>query len=173
MLILAVEGMPGNTVQGMAQDMIDLACRLNVMVKCTINGVEVLATRGMEMALLQHQYEEGLATVTLPPDGESVPPILRISTDAARYWGYFVSAESSTPAYDPGITAQCPICYRLLIMEDVRTISVHYAAQGSTASELSCFYRVHKSCHDRLAGDEQAAIEHQLMDLLPEPSSYD
>lgn len=61
MLTLRVEGNPSMTVKGVAHDMIELADRMGVMVVCEVNGVDLMATRGMELESLQRQYERGLA----------------------------------------------------------------------------------------------------------------
>lgn len=88
---------------------------------------------------------------------------LRISPAAARYFGYFSDLTQTAPDHDPGIGVSCPICYRQLRMDDVRTISVMWCS----GTELSCFYRVHKSCHEALSLPERDAIEQRLMALLP------
>jgi hypothetical protein len=52
--------MIGQTVKGAAQEMLDLANHLNVLVVCTINGVELHAARGMDVETIGQEYDAGI-----------------------------------------------------------------------------------------------------------------
>ena len=65
-------------------------------------------------------------------------------------YGYFTDGNQTTPVFDPGLIAACPICGNTLNPVDVRTISLMVPGDSR-----SYFYRVHRSCHEPLTEAEQ------------------
>ncbi len=66
-------------------------------------------------------------------------------------YGYFDNPLQETPAYDPGLDVDCPVCYDRL-SHPMKTISVM-----AVGDSKSYFYRVHKTCFESLS--EEQAIE--------------
>ena len=72
--------------------------------------------------------------------------------------GYFITAHTDKPEYDPGLDVPCVFCYKHLI-EPIRTVS--FMMPGSFRS---FFYRCHKSCYENMNDDEIGAYEESVME---------
>lgn len=77
----------------------------------------------------------------------------------ASFVGYFTGADQTAPAYDPGMSALCPICLRQL-ERPVVTISLML----QRGARRSYFFRAHKACWDGASPAEQAEIESSIID---------
>lgn len=75
------------------------------------------------------------------------------------HFGYFDDVDQEYPAYDPGLSINCPICERLL-SAPMKTISV--MLEGDSRSY---FYRTHKACYESLSEEEATALDSQIVDV--------
>jgi len=78
-------------------------------------------------------------------------------------FGYFDDPSQQSAAYDPGLTALCPHCLRVL---DLPVITISLMRQGSPRSY---FYRVHRSCHLRANSTDIQRVESSLIDAEETP----
>ena len=78
-----------------------------------------------------------------------------------RTYGYFTDAQQTVPTFDPGLSASCPICGQALDAVNVRTISLMVPDDAR-----SYFYRVHRSCHEPLSGQERIRVDGLLIDAI-------
>ncbi len=73
-------------------------------------------------------------------------------------FGYFDDPTQKLPVYDPGLTALCPHCLRVLDLP-VMTISLM-----RVGSPRSYFYRVHRDCQMRASSADIMRVESSLID---------
>lgn len=81
-----------------------------------------------------------------------------------EYFGYFDDPSQKEPAYDPIKIAPCLLCEKKLKDDDVRTITFLRLDKIGNLGEICYFYRVHKSCHERLSYDERSKFEEEIYD---------
>lgn len=79
----------------------------------------------------------------------------------ASIFGYFDAPEQTTPAFDPGLDAKCPVCGKTVGRVNIKTISV--MLRGDMRSY---FYRVHKACYDPLTAEQQADVDGLIIDAV-------
>jgi hypothetical protein len=77
----------------------------------------------------------------------------------AAIYGYFNDL-SGTPAYDPGLGVDCPVCHTPLCLP---LVTISLMLPGDTRSY---FYRAHKGCYSRLSADAQTELDSVLIDAL-------
>lgn len=76
-------------------------------------------------------------------------------------YGYFTSAEQDTPAFDPGLQVDCPMCGKVLAQESL-CHSVMWMGHNR-----SYFYRYCKTHRDELDFDDtRDEIDGKLLDSL-------
>jgi hypothetical protein len=75
-------------------------------------------------------------------------------------FGYFDEAYQETPAHDPGLSVDCPVCNRTL-SRPVVTISLMVPGDSR-----SYFYRLHKACRDALTPEQETNIDSVLIDAI-------
>lgn len=75
-------------------------------------------------------------------------------------YGYFDSPDNETPAYDPALDVECPVCAEKLSLP-VKTISLMLVGDNR-----SYFYRTHKTCYERLSSEEQTQLDSILIDAI-------
>jgi len=83
------------------------------------------------------------------------------SPQAQPIYGYFTEAAQTVPVFDPGMNVPCPVCLAMLDVIDVRTISLMVPDDTR-----SYFYRLHRSCHERLSEDERVKVDGLLIDAI-------
>lgn len=76
-------------------------------------------------------------------------------------FGYFDSPEQTTPAYDPGVEIDCPLCSKPLDLSNMVTISL---MRQDRIDNRSYFYRLHKTCREWATDDEILDIESMVID---------
>ena len=77
-----------------------------------------------------------------------------------KLFGYFETAESQFPDYDPGLDVECIICFKKL-SAPLNTISLY-----NPKDPRSYFYRTHKNCYESATPEEITAYESTLIDNL-------
>jgi hypothetical protein len=75
-------------------------------------------------------------------------------------FGYFIDFDQTEPAYDPGLSVNCPVCYSTL-SRPVKTISLMLIGD-----RRSYFYRAHKGCYDSLSDEQKTTLDSALIDAL-------
>jgi len=78
-------------------------------------------------------------------------------------FGYFDDPFQQSAAYDPGLTALCPHCLRVL---DLPVITISLMRQGGPRSY---FYRAHRNCHLRANSADIQRVESSLIDAEETP----
>lgn len=73
-----------------------------------------------------------------------------------KLFGYFMTAHSEKPEYDPGLNVPCLFCQNPL-SNPMKSISI--MREGSFRS---WFYRCHKDCYDNLDSEEVAKYEEAI-----------
>lgn len=73
-------------------------------------------------------------------------------------YGYYADATATEPAFDPGLTVDCPVCHKLLSMP-VKTISLMAAGDNR-----SYFYRTHKACYEGLTPQQESDLDGLIID---------
>jgi hypothetical protein len=76
-------------------------------------------------------------------------------------FGYFDDPAALAPAFDPGLSVDCPFCSKPL-SEPLRTISFT-ALDNAGERPRSWFYRAHRECHEQAPSDVQTHIESSVM----------
>ena len=79
-------------------------------------------------------------------------------------FGFFNDAMQTSPTFDPGLSAPCPICLRPVGTEPVKTISLM-----GEKSNRSYFFRAHKRCWEYATEDQRNQIEGSLIDSEERP----
>jgi hypothetical protein len=82
---------------------------------------------------------------------------------ATRIYGWYERADQppDQPTYDPPHDAPCLFCGEAITANDVRTISM----MGEYA-ERSFFYRVHRTCHERVGEKKRVEIDSVVWDAI-------
>lgn len=75
-------------------------------------------------------------------------------------YGYFDQADQLTPAHDPGLAVDCPVCH-MPLARPVATTSL--MVPGDVRSY---FYRMHKACRDGLTEQQETNIDSILIDAI-------
>ena len=74
--------------------------------------------------------------------------------------GYFTEKTQTTPAHDPGLSVNCPLCERPLSTSPRRTHCLMLATRGR-----SYFYRTHRDCAER-APEALQCLEGEIVDEM-------
>lgn len=85
-----------------------------------------------------------------------------VSDDISKYIGYFTSHNEQEPTYDPAHDSPCLLCDEPLREDDVRTISLMWQDNA----QRSYFYRVHRTCHEKLTTEEAGALDGRVLDAM-------
>ena len=81
-----------------------------------------------------------------------------------KHLGYYEGKEAKIPTYDPGLDTECPVCFKKLTEDNLRTIG--FLSEKAYKQNRSYFYRVHKSCHESLNEDQQNLLDSSFVDNL-------
>lgn len=79
--------------------------------------------------------------------------------------GYFTSPDQpdDQPTYDPGMKAMCPVCATGLTGNNVTTVSL--MAMEGDAVGVSLFYRMHRTCAEKLTPEQAGQIDEQALKI--------
>lgn len=85
-------------------------------------------------------------------------------------YGYFNDADQVTPAYDPGVSVDCPVCGKVLghHSNDNRLVTISVAVDDDNRSY---FYRAHRSCYDALPPEKQSELDWPIVDAVTKTQS--